>query len=145
MPSWKPQNGRCPWILKPAAQSLATLLKSSKQSLKHAHNAGYTVCLQDMLQLIQSGLSTDGDGMGVAWVMDWAEGQLGLYREGREFEKVDEAIAALPRGNRPLRNVRIHVRRYALIDSWFISVEPDIHTPRKIRTTIPGKGAQRWI
>ncbi|KDN46160.1 hypothetical protein RSAG8_04387, partial [Rhizoctonia solani AG-8 WAC10335] len=82
---------------KAAAQSLATLFKSSKQSVKHAHDAGYAACLQDMLQFIQSGVSTDGDGMGVARVMDWAEGQLDLYREGREFEKVDEAIAALPR------------------------------------------------
>ncbi|CEL62846.1 hypothetical protein RSOLAG1IB_10522 [Rhizoctonia solani AG-1 IB] len=82
---------------KAAAQSLATLFKSSKQTVKHAHDAGYAACLQDMLQFIQSGVSEDRDGMGVARVMDWVEGQLDRYREGREFESADEAIAALPR------------------------------------------------
>ncbi|CAE6473060.1 unnamed protein product [Rhizoctonia solani] len=81
---------------KAAAQSLATLFKSSKQTVKHAHDAGYAACLQDMLQFIQSGVSEDRDGMGVARVMDWVEGQLDRYREGREFESADEAIAALP-------------------------------------------------
>ncbi|CAE6340519.1 unnamed protein product [Rhizoctonia solani] len=81
---------------KAAAQSLATLFKSSKQTVKHAHDAGYAACLQDMLQFIQSGVSEDQDGMGVARVMDWVEGQLDRYREGREFESADEAIAALP-------------------------------------------------
>ncbi|EUC55281.1 DUF4588 domain protein, partial [Rhizoctonia solani AG-3 Rhs1AP] len=65
---------------KAAAQSLATLFKSSKQSVKHAHDAGYAACLQDMLQIIQSGVSEDS-GVGVARVMDWAEGQLDRYRE----------------------------------------------------------------
>ncbi|CUA67569.1 hypothetical protein RSOLAG22IIIB_13444 [Rhizoctonia solani] len=81
---------------KAAAQSLATLFKSSKQTVKHAHDAGYAACLQDMLKLIQSGVSEDAD-VGVARVMDWAEGQLDRYRDGQEFEKVDEAIAGLPR------------------------------------------------
>ncbi|KAG8698618.1 hypothetical protein FRC11_014296 [Ceratobasidium sp. 423] len=81
---------------KTAAQSLAALFKSSKQTVNHAHDARYAACLQDMLQFVQSGLSEDGDGIGVVWVMDWAEGQLDRYREGQEFEKVDEVIAALP-------------------------------------------------
>ncbi|CUA68011.1 hypothetical protein RSOLAG22IIIB_07690 [Rhizoctonia solani] len=81
---------------KAAAQSLATLFKSSKQTVKHAHDAGYAACLQDMLKLIQSGVSEDAD-VGVARVMDWAEGQLDRYRDGQEFEKVDEAVAGLPR------------------------------------------------
>ncbi|CAE6418242.1 unnamed protein product [Rhizoctonia solani] len=89
---------------KAAAQSLATLFKSSKQTVKHAHDAGYAACLQDMLKLVQSGVSEDADvSVGVARVMDWAEGQLDRYRDGQEFEKVDEAIAGLPR-----RQVVIH-------------------------------------
>ncbi|KAJ1300862.1 hypothetical protein OPQ81_002501 [Rhizoctonia solani] len=81
---------------KAAAQSLAALFKSSKQTVKHAHDAGYAACLQDMLQFIQSGVSEDDDGMGVARVMDYIDGQLERYRQGREFESADEAVAALP-------------------------------------------------
>ncbi|CAE6542927.1 unnamed protein product [Rhizoctonia solani] len=81
---------------KAAAQSLTTLFKSSQQAVKRAHDAGYAACLQDMLKLIQSGVSKDAD-VGVARVMDWTEGQLDRYRGGREFEKVEEATAALPR------------------------------------------------
>ncbi|CAE6488149.1 unnamed protein product [Rhizoctonia solani] len=153
---------------KAAAQSLATLFKSSKQTVKHAHDAGYAACLQDMLQFIQSGLSEDGDGMGVARVMDWAEGQLDRYREGQEFEKVDEVIAALP----PLPATRddsrsprrastsslpsdpldsnTTKRRHGAITSIEarrrsragpLSGERDIRTPRKIKRTAPAERA----
>jgi hypothetical protein len=81
-----------------AAQSLAAFYKSSKQTVKHAHDAGYAECLQDILQFIQTGLSTasaENDAMGVARVMDWVEGQLDRYREGKDFdaraESADEA------------------------------------------------------
>ncbi|KAG8769892.1 hypothetical protein FRC12_004664 [Ceratobasidium sp. 428] len=80
---------------KAAAQSLAAFYKSSKQTVKHAHDAGYAACLQDMLQFIQTGLSTassEHDVMGVARVMDWVEGQLGRYSEGIDFERVAEEI-----------------------------------------------------
>ncbi|CUA68012.1 hypothetical protein RSOLAG22IIIB_07691 [Rhizoctonia solani] len=80
---------------KAAAQSPITLFKSSQQAVKRAHDAGYAACLQDMLKLIQSGVSEDAD-VGVARVMDWAEGQLDRYRRGQELEKVEEATAALP-------------------------------------------------
>jgi len=54
-----------------------------------------------MLQFIQTGLSTasaEDDAMGVALVMDWVEGQLERFREGKEFERrgksADEAVVA---------------------------------------------------
>ncbi|KAG9091861.1 hypothetical protein FS749_016182 [Ceratobasidium sp. UAMH 11750] len=80
---------------KAAAQSLAAFYKSSKQTVKHAHDAGYAACLQDMLQFIQTGLSTassEDDVMGVARVMDWAEGQLERFRAGAEFERKSSTI-----------------------------------------------------
>ncbi|KAG9078569.1 hypothetical protein FRC06_008302, partial [Ceratobasidium sp. 370] len=79
---------------KAAAQSLAAFYKSSKQTVKHAHDAGYAACLQDMLQFIQTGLSTassEDDAMGVARVMDWVEGQLERFRAGAEFERKSNA------------------------------------------------------
>ncbi|KAG9111077.1 hypothetical protein FRC07_008104, partial [Ceratobasidium sp. 392] len=80
---------------KAAAQSLAAFYKSSKQTVKHAHDAGYAACLQDMLQFIQTGLSTassEDDAMGVARVMDWVEGQLGRYRDGIDFDRTENSV-----------------------------------------------------
>ncbi|KAH7325430.1 hypothetical protein B0J17DRAFT_681350 [Rhizoctonia solani] len=142
---------------KAAAQSLATLFKSSKQTVKHAHDAGYAACLQDMLQLIQSGVSEDRDGMGVARVMDWVEGQLDRYREGQEFEKVEDVIGAMPRqrdGSRSPRRASTSSlgepqidatnatkRRHGAITSDArrrsragpLPGERDIRTPRKVK------------
>ncbi|EUC55296.1 hypothetical protein RSOL_108020 [Rhizoctonia solani AG-3 Rhs1AP] len=144
---------------KAAAQSLATLFKSSKQSVKHAHDAGYAACLQDMLQIIQSGVSEDS-GVGVARVMDWAEGQLDRYREGHEFETVDEVMAGLPRrvtrdaSRSPRRASSSTLPDLAVFDSTAskrrhaamtsvetrrrsrvgpVSGERDIRTPRKVK------------
>ncbi|QRV85633.1 hypothetical protein RhiJN_27683 [Ceratobasidium sp. AG-Ba] len=100
---------------KAAAQSLAAFYKSSKQTVKHAKDAGYAECLQDMLQFIQTGVSTDAgnDAMGVARVMDWVEGQLERYRTGAEFERQPEttvveehAAASTPSTRRSFSPVR---------------------------------------
>ncbi|CAE6448094.1 unnamed protein product [Rhizoctonia solani] len=149
---------------KAAAQSLATLFKSSKQTVKHAHDAGYAACLQDMLQIIQSGVSED-TGVGVARVMDWAEGQLDRYGEGQEFEKVDDVIAGLPRRqvrdansprrassstlpDLPLFDTTASKRRHGAITSVEnrrrsragpLPGERDIRTPRKVKRVGPGE------
>ncbi|CAE7109217.1 unnamed protein product [Rhizoctonia solani] len=123
---------------KAAAQSLATLFKSSKQTVKHAHDAGYAAALQDMLQILQSGVS-DGDGSGVGRVMDWAEGQLERYRDGQEFEKVDVASTSSP--SESLVFGAATKRRHGALATeprrrgraGPVSGERDIRTPRKMK------------
>ncbi|EIN03588.1 hypothetical protein PUNSTDRAFT_77980 [Punctularia strigosozonata HHB-11173 SS5] len=68
---------------KAAALSITTLYRSSRHTSKRAFNAGYASACQDLLMMIQQGVSdggigtgsdeghSDAHGMTVGKVMDW--------------------------------------------------------------------------
>ncbi|KAF9645777.1 hypothetical protein BDM02DRAFT_3070207, partial [Thelephora ganbajun] len=59
-----------------AALSITTLYRSSRQTSKRAYNTGYMSACQDVLSMIQQGVSAAGDHTGenpmsVGRIMDW--------------------------------------------------------------------------
>ncbi|EIM84613.1 uncharacterized protein STEHIDRAFT_33859, partial [Stereum hirsutum FP-91666 SS1] len=63
---------------KAAALSITTLYRSSRTTSKRAYNAGYAAACQDLLQMIQQGVSDSetegGSGMPtIERVLDWVE------------------------------------------------------------------------
>ncbi|KZT21726.1 hypothetical protein NEOLEDRAFT_1072904, partial [Neolentinus lepideus HHB14362 ss-1] len=72
---------------KAAALSITTLYRSSRGTSKKAYNAGYAAACQDLLLMIQQGVSdsqmeegpdgeSSGMGMTIGRVMDWVEARL---------------------------------------------------------------------
>ncbi|KZP20506.1 hypothetical protein FIBSPDRAFT_742073, partial [Athelia psychrophila] len=78
---------------KAAALSITTLYRSSRQTSKRAYNAGYGAACQDLLLMIQQGVSvggttqpsspnsrslggSGGNEMTIGKVMDWIEARL---------------------------------------------------------------------
>ncbi|OCH88898.1 hypothetical protein OBBRIDRAFT_715987, partial [Obba rivulosa] len=63
---------------KAAALSLTTLYRSSRRTSKRAYNAGYAAACQDLLLMIQQGVSTgeSGPGMSIGRIMDYIEARL---------------------------------------------------------------------
>ncbi|KAF8600943.1 hypothetical protein BDV93DRAFT_525018 [Ceratobasidium sp. AG-I] len=123
---------------KAAAQSLASFYKSSRQTVKHAHDAGYAACLQDMLQFIQTGLSTaaaENDAMGVARVMDWVEGQLERFREGKEFEGRGEPIEEASASTSTAQRSFSPPRRHTIAASASTEQRSPSHTPRRAESS----------
>lgn len=102
--------------------------------MKHARDAGYAACLQDMLQFIQTGLSTaaaEDDAMGVARVMDWVEGQLERFREGKEFEGRVEPADEAPASTSTARRSFSPPRR----QSTSTEHRSPSHTPRRAESS----------
>ncbi|KAF9007091.1 hypothetical protein BDQ17DRAFT_1423169 [Cyathus striatus] len=88
---------------KAAALSITTLYRSSRQNAKKAYNAGYAAACQDLLNMIQQGVSVGGigasgsgshgaddDGMTIGRVMDWIEARLEAIKSREEEEDEDE-------------------------------------------------------
>ncbi|TFY77255.1 hypothetical protein EWM64_g6756, partial [Hericium alpestre] len=80
---------------KAAALSITTLYRSSRTTSKKAYNAGYAAACQDMLQMIQQGVSDSesegGSGMPtIGRVMDWVEARIEAIRAREEEEEEDE-------------------------------------------------------
>jgi hypothetical protein len=81
-----------------AALSITTLYRSSRQNSKRAYNAGYAAACQDLLTMIQQGVSLDpsgssdaeGGGMTIGRVMDWIEARLEAIKSREEEEEEDE-------------------------------------------------------
>ncbi|KAF8220887.1 hypothetical protein L208DRAFT_1367702 [Tricholoma matsutake] len=81
-----------------AALSITTLYRSSRQNSKRAYNAGYAAACQDLLTMIQQGVSLDpsgsldaeGGGMTIGRVMDWTEARLEAIKSREEEEDEDE-------------------------------------------------------
>lgn len=80
-----------------AAMSITTLYKSSLHTSKRAYNAGYGAALQDLLDVIQQGVSVGGvggtgseGGMTIGRVMDWVEARLEAVRAREEEEEEEE-------------------------------------------------------
>ncbi|KAF9255883.1 hypothetical protein L218DRAFT_883033, partial [Marasmius fiardii PR-910] len=70
---------------KAAALSITTLYRSSRHASKRAYNAGYAAACNDLLMMIQQGVSVGGDssgsgsstdGMTIGKVMDWIEARM---------------------------------------------------------------------
>ncbi|KAI0944186.1 hypothetical protein AcW1_001950 [Taiwanofungus camphoratus] len=81
---------------KAAALSLTTLYRSSRRTSKRAYNAGYATACQDLLIMIQQGVSTgestdtDGRGMTIGRIMDYIEARLEAIKSREEEEDEDE-------------------------------------------------------
>ncbi|EEB93461.1 hypothetical protein MPER_07877 [Moniliophthora perniciosa FA553] len=73
---------------KAAALSITTLFRSSRHASKRAYNAGYAAACNDLLMMIQQGVSVGGidtpgsgasaesGGMTIGKVMDWIEARM---------------------------------------------------------------------
>ena len=76
--------------------SITTLYRSSLTTSKRAYNAGYAAACQDMLDVIQQGVSDRGagsesdGGMNIGRVMDWVEARLEAIKSREEEEAEEE-------------------------------------------------------
>ncbi|TCD65587.1 hypothetical protein EIP91_002472 [Steccherinum ochraceum] len=83
---------------KAAALSLTTLYRSSRRTSKRAYNAGYAAACQDLLLMIQQGVSagessSDPNGTGgmtIGRVMDYIEARLEAIKSREDEEDEDE-------------------------------------------------------
>ncbi|GLB45729.1 hypothetical protein LshimejAT787_2600620 [Lyophyllum shimeji] len=84
---------------KAAALSITTLYRSSRKNSKRAYNAGYAAACQDLLTMIQQGVSLDPTtsshgpeegGMTIGRVMDWTEARLEAIKAREEEEDEEE-------------------------------------------------------
>ncbi|KIP06891.1 hypothetical protein PHLGIDRAFT_24355 [Phlebiopsis gigantea 11061_1 CR5-6] len=79
-----------------AALSITTLYKTSRRTSKRAYNAGYAAACQDMLLMIQQGVSAgessdpNGGGMTIGRIMDYIEARLEAIKSREEEEDEDE-------------------------------------------------------
>ncbi|EGO03143.1 hypothetical protein SERLA73DRAFT_176664 [Serpula lacrymans var. lacrymans S7.3] len=81
-----------------AAFSITTLYKSSRYASKRAYSTGYAAACQDLLVMIQQGVSAggiapststnpDGSEMTIGKVMDWIEARLDAIKSRQEEEE----------------------------------------------------------
>ncbi|KAG1750558.1 uncharacterized protein EDB91DRAFT_696752 [Suillus paluster] len=86
---------------KAAALSITTLYRSSRHASKRAYNAGYATACQDLMSMIQQGVSTGGvalsgsnnpagDVMTIGRIMDWIEARMEAVKAREEEEDEDE-------------------------------------------------------
>ncbi|KAF8716580.1 hypothetical protein AX14_009172 [Amanita brunnescens Koide BX004] len=82
---------------KAAALSITTLYRSSRETSKRAYDAGYAAACQDLLNMIQHGVSAGGidngesrEGVTIGRVMDWTEARLEALKQKDEEEEEDE-------------------------------------------------------
>jgi hypothetical protein len=78
-----------------AALSITTLYRSSRQTSKRAYNSGYAAACQDILSMIQQGVSAGGDHAGenpmsVGRIMDWVEARCDAIKAREEEEEEEE-------------------------------------------------------
>ncbi|KAE9391603.1 hypothetical protein BT96DRAFT_1023993 [Gymnopus androsaceus JB14] len=88
---------------KAAALSITTLYRSSRHASKRAYNAGYASACNDLLLMIQQGVSAEGmqshnhpdssdpsSGMTIGKVMDWIEARMEAIKSREEEEDEEE-------------------------------------------------------
>jgi len=88
-------TGLSPFSSTAAALSITTLYRSSRQTSKRAYNAGYVAACQDILSMIQQGVSAGGDHAGenpmsVGRIMDWVEARCDAIKAREEEEDEEE-------------------------------------------------------
>ncbi|KAK0451175.1 uncharacterized protein EV420DRAFT_725234 [Desarmillaria tabescens] len=93
---------------KAAALSITTLYRSSRDASKRAYSAGYAAACQDLLAMIQRGVSVGGiaepgtsesNGMSIGRVMDWIDARLDAVKS-RQEEEVEEEEKEKERGRK---------------------------------------------
>ncbi|TFK95946.1 hypothetical protein BDV98DRAFT_516718 [Pterulicium gracile] len=81
---------------KAAALGITTLYRSSRKTSKRAYNVGYAAACQDLMLMLQQGVSVgamEGDvhgGMSIGNVMDWIEARLDAIKSREEEEDEEE-------------------------------------------------------
>ncbi|KAI6020624.1 hypothetical protein EDC04DRAFT_2901659 [Pisolithus marmoratus] len=86
---------------KAAALSITTLYRSSRNSSKRAYNAGYAAACQDLMMMIQQGVSVGGIApstsdnplggeMSIGRILDWIEARMEAIKAREEEEDEDE-------------------------------------------------------
>ncbi|KAG5715608.1 hypothetical protein E4T56_gene8750 [Termitomyces sp. T112] len=74
-----------------AALSITTLYKSSRKNSKRAYSAGYAAACQDLLTMIQQGVSVSSNqDLTIGRVMDWTEARLEAIKAREEEEDEEE-------------------------------------------------------
>ncbi|KAG6817557.1 hypothetical protein H0H87_006934 [Tephrocybe sp. NHM501043] len=95
---------------KAAALSITTLYRSSRKNSKRAYNAGYAAACQDLLTMIQQGVSLNPSapshdpeqgGLTIGRVMDWTEARLEAIKSREEEEDEEEEREKEREGGRP--------------------------------------------
>ncbi|KAK0472514.1 hypothetical protein IW261DRAFT_1611587 [Armillaria novae-zelandiae] len=94
---------------KAAALSITTLYRSSRDASKRAYSAGYAAACQDLMAMIQRGvsvggiaepgMSADSNGMSIGRVMDWIDARLDAVKS-RQEEEVEEEEKEKERGRK---------------------------------------------
>ncbi|KAH7882504.1 hypothetical protein F5I97DRAFT_1960983 [Phlebopus sp. FC_14] len=86
---------------KASALSITTLYRSSRHASKRAYNAGYAAACQDLMLMIQQGVSTSGNtdrmpqgsssgDMTIGRILDWIEARMDAVKSREEEEDEDE-------------------------------------------------------
>ncbi|KAI6007900.1 hypothetical protein EDC04DRAFT_2611212 [Pisolithus marmoratus] len=86
---------------KAAALSITTLYRSSRNASKRAYNAGYAAACQDLMMMIQQGVSVGGIApstsdnplggeMSIGRILDWIEARMEAIKAREEEEDEDE-------------------------------------------------------
>jgi hypothetical protein len=93
--TWWPTKRAFPLCFAAAALSITTLYRSSRQTSKRAYNTGYAAACQDVLSMIQQGVSAGGDHAGenpmsVGRIMDWVEARCDAIKAREEEEDEEE-------------------------------------------------------
>jgi len=75
-----------------AAQCITSLYRSGRQASKRSYDAGYTSACQDILSMIQHGVSasTGEPELGIGKIMDWVEARLEAVKARQEEESEEE-------------------------------------------------------
>ena len=75
-----------------AAQCITSLYRSGRQASKRSYDAGYISACQDLLSMIQHGVSasTGEPELGIGKIMDWVEARLEAVKARQEEESEEE-------------------------------------------------------
>ncbi|KAL4065667.1 hypothetical protein V8B97DRAFT_2070319 [Scleroderma yunnanense] len=79
---------------KAAALSITTLYRSSRNASKRAYNVGYAAACQDLMSMIQQGVSVgashNGEALSIGRILDWIEARIEAIKAREEEEDEDE-------------------------------------------------------
>ena len=76
-----------------AAQCLTSLYRSGQQASKRAYDAGYVSACEDLLAMIQHGVSSvsgEPSEVGIGKIMDWVEARFEAVKAGQQEEDESE-------------------------------------------------------
>lgn len=80
--------------------SITTLYRSALATSKQHYDAGYSAALEDLLSVIQQGVSVGGgDGMTIGRIMDWIDARREVMKEREDDEEEEEDKESKPKGS----------------------------------------------